>query len=146
MRHGLSEFTAVYLACRGNLKQRLRILRVLCAKLRLDGAFDFNALAKATPGYVGADLSALTGAAGIIAVKHIFKTLSDGPSVIPDTSMSTVDTDAFMQIDAHNQHLLPSQTLLRLHWALVPDLSHDFQYPSSHIHPSHASYALIPVP
>jgi ribosome biogenesis ATPase len=41
-------------------------------------------LAKATPGYVGADLAALTGAAGIIAVKRIFKQLSDGTLVRPD--------------------------------------------------------------
>ncbi|KAH9983302.1 P-loop containing nucleoside triphosphate hydrolase protein [Russula vinacea] len=68
---------------------RAQILRVLCDKLRLDGAFDFNALAKATPGYVGADLSALTGAAGIIAVKRIFKSLSDG----------TIGTDTVMQVD-----------------------------------------------
>jgi len=56
----------------------------LCAKLRLDGDFDFISLAKATPGYVGADLAALTGAAGIIAVKRIFKQLSDGTLVLPD--------------------------------------------------------------
>lgn len=41
-------------------------------------------MAKATPGYVGADLAALTGAAGIIAVKRIFKQLSDGTLVLPD--------------------------------------------------------------
>ncbi|KAJ6460407.1 P-loop containing nucleoside triphosphate hydrolase protein [Mycena vitilis] len=62
---------------------RAKILRVLSAKLRLDGDFDFTALAKATPGYVGADLAALTGAAGIIAVKRIFKQLSDGTLVLP---------------------------------------------------------------
>lgn len=61
-----------------------RILRVLCSKLRLEGNFDFTALAKLTPGYVGADLSALTGAAGIIAVKRIFKQISEGTIVIPD--------------------------------------------------------------
>lgn len=79
---------------------RQKILRVLCAKLRLEGDFDFAALAKATPGYVGADLSALTGAAGIIAVKRIFQQLKDGSLVLPgiqeaisgDTSM-TVDSD-----------------------------------------------------
>ncbi|KAJ6570288.1 P-loop containing nucleoside triphosphate hydrolase protein [Mycena vulgaris] len=64
---------------------RAKILRVLSAKLRLDGEFDFTALAKATPGYVGADLAALTGAAGIIAVKRIFKELSDGTLVLPST-------------------------------------------------------------
>lgn len=61
-----------------------RILQVLCAKLRLEGDFNFTSLAKATPGYVGADLAALTGAAGIIAVKRIFKQLSDGTLVLPD--------------------------------------------------------------
>ncbi|KAI0281733.1 P-loop containing nucleoside triphosphate hydrolase protein [Russula brevipes] len=79
---------------------RAQILRVLCAKLRLDGMFDFHALAKATPGYVGADLTALTGAAGIIAVKRIFKGLSGGAIVIPSDSSSTMDTDTPMQLDA----------------------------------------------
>ncbi|KAH9178373.1 ribosome biogenesis ATPase RIX7 [Lactarius sanguifluus] len=78
---------------------RAQILRVLCAKLRLDGQFDFNVLAKATPGYVGADLSALTGAAGIIAVKRIFKNISD-PTIVPGSSLPAVETDAPMQIDA----------------------------------------------
>lgn len=57
---------------------------MLCTKLRLAGDFDFSVLARATPGYVGADLSALTGAAGIIAVKRIFKQLSDGTLVLPN--------------------------------------------------------------
>ncbi|KAH9178379.1 P-loop containing nucleoside triphosphate hydrolase protein [Lactarius sanguifluus] len=78
---------------------RAQILRVLCAKLQLDGQFDFNVLAKATPGYVGADLGALTGAAGIIAVKRIFKNISD-PTIIPGSSLPAVETDAPMQIDA----------------------------------------------
>ncbi|KAF7330385.1 hypothetical protein MVEN_02477000 [Mycena venus] len=65
---------------------RAKILQVLSSKLRLDGDFDFTALAKATPGYVGADLAALTGAAGIIAVKRIFKQLSDGTLVLPSVS------------------------------------------------------------
>jgi ribosome biogenesis ATPase len=78
-----------------------RILRVLSAKLRLEGEFDFTALAKATPGYVGADLSALTGAAGIIAVKRIFKQLSDGSLALPDPVQvsGTTDSDVFMGIE-----------------------------------------------
>lgn len=52
-----------------------RILRVLAEKLRLEGSFDFSALARATPGYVGADLQALITQAGVIAVKRIFKHL-----------------------------------------------------------------------
>ena len=59
-------------------------MNVVCAKLRLEGIFNFNALAEATPEYVGADLAALTGAAGIIAVKRIFKHISDGTLALPD--------------------------------------------------------------
>ncbi|KAJ7052490.1 P-loop containing nucleoside triphosphate hydrolase protein [Mycena amicta] len=62
---------------------RAKILQVLSSKLKLAGDFDFAALAKATPGYVGADLAALTGAAGVIAVKRIFKLLSDGTLMNP---------------------------------------------------------------
>ncbi|KAA1467212.1 AAA-domain-containing protein [Dentipellis sp. KUC8613] len=83
---------------------RAQILKVLCSKLRLEGSFDFTALAKATPGYVGADLSALAGAAGIIAVKRIFKQLSDGTLVIPELTEVTPiapvdDVDVSMQVD-----------------------------------------------
>jgi ribosome biogenesis ATPase len=38
---------------------RARILKVLTRKLRLDGEFDYEALARGTPGFVGADLAAL---------------------------------------------------------------------------------------
>ncbi|THH28237.1 hypothetical protein EUX98_g5957 [Antrodiella citrinella] len=79
---------------------RAQILRVLCSKLRLTGDFDFFALAKATPGYVGADLSALTGAAGIIAVKRIFQEISDGTLVLPE-NLVVMDPglDASMVVD-----------------------------------------------
>ncbi|KAF9483197.1 ribosome biogenesis ATPase RIX7 [Pholiota conissans] len=81
---------------------RAKILHVLCSKLRLEGDFDFTALAKATPGYVGADLAALTGAAGIIAVKRIFKQLSDGTLRLPDPiplPNGEVDQDVSMIVD-----------------------------------------------
>jgi ribosome biogenesis ATPase len=58
----------------------------MCAKLRLQGDFDFMALARATPGYVGADLAALTGAAGIVAVKRIFRNLATVPPLVAPTS------------------------------------------------------------
>ncbi|XAO22229.1 hypothetical protein I312_100997 [Cryptococcus bacillisporus CA1280] len=51
---------------------REQILKVLCSKLRLSGDVDFRQLAKATPGYIGADLTALTTEAGVFAVKRIF--------------------------------------------------------------------------
>ncbi|KAG1239643.1 hypothetical protein G6F68_018435 [Rhizopus microsporus] len=46
-------------------KSREKILQVLSSKLRLSGDFDFTELAKATPGYVGADLQALITTAGV---------------------------------------------------------------------------------
>ncbi|KZV77222.1 AAA-domain-containing protein [Peniophora sp. CONT] len=82
---------------------RAQILRVLCSKLRLSGDFDFDLLAKQTPGYVGADLASLTGAAGVVAVKRIFRQLASGEIVLPDmdatTLAQTTDGDAEMQVD-----------------------------------------------
>lgn len=59
-----------------SVEGREEILRVMCSSLRLAGDIDFRALAMATPGYVGADLTALTGAAGVVAVKRIFQELA----------------------------------------------------------------------
>ncbi|CAM9973678.1 unnamed protein product, partial [Phaeothamnion confervicola] len=51
---------------------RVRILRVMTAKMRLSGEFDFDDIAKRTPGYVGADLSSLTKEAAVVAINRIF--------------------------------------------------------------------------
>ena len=48
---------------------------VLCKKLRMAGDFNFQQLARATPGYVGADLCALTKEAAVISINRIFKEL-----------------------------------------------------------------------
>jgi len=66
---------------------------VQSSKLRMEGNFDFAALAKATPGYVGADLASLTGAAGIVAVKRIFRELSTGAIALPEIDPDTLDPD-----------------------------------------------------
>ncbi|KAF8589893.1 AAA-domain-containing protein [Ramaria rubella] len=108
---------------------RAQILRVLCAKLRLSGDFDFKAMAKATPGYVGADLAALTGAAGVIAVKRIFQQLSDGSLVLPEDPqpVSGAEGDTAMQVDnlatldaLDDELILPSKHIL---FASIPDPS-----------------------
>ncbi|OUM68902.1 hypothetical protein PIROE2DRAFT_68639 [Piromyces sp. E2] len=51
------------------------IAGVLCKDLRLSDDLNFRVLAKLTPGYVGADLSALTSEAGMIAVERIYGSL-----------------------------------------------------------------------
>ncbi|KAG9034256.1 hypothetical protein FRB95_013538 [Tulasnella sp. JGI-2019a] len=81
---------------------REQILRVQSAKLRLDGDLDLRALAKATPGFVGADLAALTGAAGVIAVKRIFRGLAEGSIVLPDCNGIPVEQNLLGQIDPPN--------------------------------------------
>lgn len=67
---------------------------MLMAKLRLSGDFDYHFLAKSTPGYVGADLSALTGAAGVIAVKRIFEQLG-----APVLSTNYIENGEDMMVD-----------------------------------------------
>lgn len=71
----------------------------MCSKLKLEGDFDFLSLAKATPGYVGADLASLTSTAGIIAVKRIFQELS-APGDVTQDVQETADLDASMAVDA----------------------------------------------
>ncbi|OIT22303.1 PREDICTED: cell division control protein 48 homolog C [Nicotiana attenuata] len=50
---------------------RLQILSVLTRNLRVEGAFDLMKIARSTPGFVGADLAALTNKAGNLAMKRI---------------------------------------------------------------------------
>lgn len=80
----------------------------MAEKLRLEGDFDFAALAKATPGYVGADLQALITAAGVIAVKRIFKHLraiSVLPTVSAPENAEAVTNDESMDIDQTSEPL-----------------------------------------
>ncbi|CAO3611486.1 unnamed protein product [Cunninghamella echinulata] len=76
-------------------KAREKILKVLSSKLRLDGTFDFAGLAKATPGYVGADLQALITAAGVIAVKRIFKHLRNVTMLPSQANSPRVNNDDY---------------------------------------------------
>lgn len=63
--------------------------------MKLSGEIDFKQLAKHSPGYVGADLKALTMEAGMLAVKRIFDAL--GPQ---DDGEDDLDDDEDMQQDS----------------------------------------------
>lgn len=53
-----------------NVHARLDILKVTSSTLTLAEGVDFNMLAKNTPGFVGADLAALTREASLAAVSR----------------------------------------------------------------------------
>lgn len=63
----------------------------MCKKLRLSGDIDFNGLAKQTPGFVGADLQALTSAAGVIAVKRMINQLQQRSLLPAQTQDMLID-------------------------------------------------------
>ncbi|KAF1801823.1 P-loop containing nucleoside triphosphate hydrolase protein [Mucor lusitanicus] len=84
-------------------KAREKILTVLASKLRLAGDFDFAELAKATPGYVGADLQALITTAGVTAVKRIFKHLQ--ATTFAERSSTVLDKVNEIQIDENSMDI-----------------------------------------
>ncbi|KAJ2878818.1 Ribosome biogenesis ATPase rix7, partial [Coemansia asiatica] len=92
---------------------REQILRVLCSKLLLSGDFDIRELAKRTPGYVGADLTALTTAAGMIAVKRIFHRLQQLPGQEPSAEkedLTSAETELSMAVDGEADEPAPANT------------------------------------
>ncbi|KAG9083961.1 hypothetical protein FS749_005603 [Ceratobasidium sp. UAMH 11750] len=85
---------------------RQQILTTLLNKLRLSGpTSDYTSiLARATPGYVGADLASLTSTAGTIAVKRIFNGLLNGEfktDTLDETDLSNAETTSqALDVDA----------------------------------------------
>lgn len=78
---------------------RLRILKTLCRKLKLPVDFDYQQLARLTPGYVGADLMALCREAAMSAVNRVLldsrgQPRSQSQSSTEDLLPSTVQSDA----------------------------------------------------
>ena len=67
---------------------------MLVQKLRLSGDFDFRALARATPGFVGADLQALAKEAAVLAVNRIFRELRDQAAPSASSSASSAAPSA----------------------------------------------------
>ncbi|ORZ27446.1 P-loop containing nucleoside triphosphate hydrolase protein [Lobosporangium transversale] len=81
---------------------REQILRVMSSKLKLAGDFDFKELAKLTPGYVGADLNALTSAAGVVALKRIFQEIGNVDKIAEVEVLENV-TDELEMMDMDQQ-------------------------------------------
>ncbi|XP_070772102.1 nuclear valosin-containing protein-like [Enoplosus armatus] len=68
---------------------RLRILKTLCRKLKLPEDFDYQQLARLTPGYVGADLMALCREAAMSAVNRVLLEIRGQP--VSQSQSSTKD-------------------------------------------------------
>lgn len=60
-----------------NRESRASILKIVTRKLKLESDFDFELLSSLTPGYVGADLLALTREAAMVAVDRMIKELKE---------------------------------------------------------------------
>ena len=87
------------------------ILRKLSFGLRLEGTVDFSELSKLTPGYVGADLKALTAEAGRFAVKRIFHDLKSAPPSLMNllsSDLASVSNPTVFLVDSlqSNQNLM----------------------------------------
>jgi ribosome biogenesis ATPase len=70
---------------------RVRILQVLSTALKLSGDFDFQSIAHMTPGFVGADLKALTKEAAVLAINRIFHTIFKDDQMDLDQESSESD-------------------------------------------------------
>lgn len=88
---------------------------MLCKKLRLSGDFDYKKLAKETPGFVGADLQALTSAAGVIAFKRMINRLQQ--LVIAPTEPEKMEIDGI----PHPLHEEQSKPVSMLHAFIKED-------------------------
>ncbi|GBG27870.1 26S proteasome regulatory subunit 8-like [Hondaea fermentalgiana] len=61
---------------------RAKILQCLSSRMRLAGDFDFEEVARLTPGFVGADLDALCKEAAVLAVNRVFHSLGSDKTEI----------------------------------------------------------------
>ena len=66
-----------------NLQSREKILQVLYEKLRISGEFNFEQVARLTPGYVGADLAALTKESAVVAIHRMFHSVEQIDAASP---------------------------------------------------------------
>lgn len=69
---------------------RCQILIKMTRTMRLEGNFNFARIAKLTPGYVGADLRALTKEAAVVAINRIFRETGSDTSNTATTTTTTI--------------------------------------------------------
>uniref|UniRef100_A0AAQ5YID2 Nuclear VCP like n=1 Tax=Amphiprion ocellaris TaxID=80972 RepID=A0AAQ5YID2_AMPOC len=136
---------------------RQRILKTLCRKLNLPEDFDYQKLARLTPGYVGADLMALCREAAMSAVNRILLEARGLPqrqnqSSAKDSLPSAVQTEAALTDREqgelwHLLHLLKNtMTLSEEELAGLSILMSDFQSSLTSVQPSAKREGFATVP
>ncbi|XP_069744059.1 LOW QUALITY PROTEIN: nuclear valosin-containing protein-like [Narcine bancroftii] len=123
---------------------RERILRTLCRNLRLPDSFDFQELARLTPGYVGADLLALCREAAMSAVNRILIQRQDRPAdgeTIVGQVLATGTTLGRLRDVLRDQTPVPEQNLQELRMEMA-----DFSSSLSVVQPSAKREGFATVP
>uniref|UniRef100_A0A8P4K5N5 Nuclear VCP like n=1 Tax=Dicentrarchus labrax TaxID=13489 RepID=A0A8P4K5N5_DICLA len=125
---------------------RLRILKTLCRKLKLPEDFEYQQLARLTPGYVGADLMALCREAAMSAVNRVLLEIRGRPHHQPSTS-GRVGTEPPQGELWHLLHLLKNtESLSEEELAGLSILMSDFQASLASVQPSAKREGFATVP
>eukprot|EP00106_Octopus_bimaculoides_P018778 XP_014786220.1 PREDICTED: nuclear valosin-containing protein-like [Octopus bimaculoides] len=82
---------------------RQRILQVLCKNLKLSDNFNYSQLAHMTPGFVGADLSALSREAAMVAINRVFKEIQNKKKLKMDTEPTKMDQSINNSLKTNNE-------------------------------------------
>ena len=126
---------------------RMRILEKMSSGMRLGEDLDFSILSKQSPGYVGADLAALTSEAGMIALKRIYDSVlkidssqgesmdidecnnekepTEGLNTVKNLSKEQLDSIYITQKDFLDALQVVQPSSKREGFATVPDVSWD---------------------
>ncbi|XP_027862435.1 nuclear valosin-containing protein-like isoform X3 [Xiphophorus couchianus] len=88
---------------------RLGILKTLCRKLTLPDGFDYQQLARLTPGYVGADLMALCREAAMAAVNRVLLETRPAPPGPPQNSAAEPSGSTEPEAGGEEQQVEPGE-------------------------------------
>eukprot|EP00922_Rhytidocystis_sp_ex-Travisia-forbesii_P041134 GHVS01061387.1.p1 GENE.GHVS01061387.1~~GHVS01061387.1.p1 ORF type:complete len:757 (+),score=145.70 GHVS01061387.1:190-2460(+) len=81
---------------------RCQMLKSMCSTMKLSAEIDFSAIAKLTPGFVGADIQAVTREAALLAMTRVFDQLEepDQTKGEPAKAAAAADGDAIQEAKA----------------------------------------------
>ncbi|APA16066.1 hypothetical protein SS1G_10199 [Sclerotinia sclerotiorum 1980 UF-70] len=116
-----------------NEAAREKILRALTQKLALPDDFNFHALAKMTPGFVGADLNDVVSVAGTEAMKRMMavlkqQTVSTMELDTPVQSATSMELDTPVLKDSTSEALLVLRSLVANAGGSAPDGDFSIKY------------------